>query len=142
VSCCSGSALRFGRSSNCCDAGYKGMNNDPNKEWVMEAKDGEQFEEGSDPFLAKSRAKKEAMQVRCCTLSRRTVLFHAAPLHLICSLLQKQGKREERNKRESGKVVGLPETPAVTLADKRTKSEMALEFAQLSTASYGRFDKR
>ena len=56
--------------------------------------------------------------------------------------LQKQGKREERNKRESGKVVGLPETPAVTLADKRTKSEMALEFAQLSTASYGRFDKR
>ena len=43
---------------------------------------------------------------------------------------------------ESGKVVGLPETPAVTLADKRTKSEMALEFAQLSTASYGRFDKR
>jgi hypothetical protein len=39
-------------------------------------------------------------------------------------------------------VVGLPETPAITLADKRTKSEMALEFAQLSTASYGRFDKR
>jgi hypothetical protein len=63
------------------------------------------------------------------------------PLH-ISPLLQKQGKREERNKRESGKVVGLPETPAITLADKRTKSEMALEFAQLSTASYGRFDKR
>ena len=61
---------------------------------------------------------------------------------LIHTPLQKQGKREERNKRESGKVVGLPETPAVTLADKRTKSEMALEFAQLSTASYGRFDKR
>ncbi len=59
-----------------------------------------------------------------------------------CGALQKQGKREERNKRESSKVVGLPETPAVTLADKRTKSEMALEFAQLSTASYGRFDKR
>jgi hypothetical protein len=40
------------------------MNNDPNKEWVMEQKDGEEFEQGSDPFLAKSRAKKEAMQVR------------------------------------------------------------------------------
>ncbi len=63
-------------------------------------------------------------------------------LSLTNAALQKQGKREERNKRESGKVVGLPETPAVTLADKRTKSEMALEFAQLSTASYGRFDKR
>ncbi len=45
------------------------MNNDPNKEWVMEQKDGEEFEQGSDPFLAKSRAKKEAMQVRrCCPL--------------------------------------------------------------------------
>ena len=113
------------------------MNNDPNKEWVMEAKEGEQFEEGEDPFLAKSRAKKEAIQVRrpshACARSR---------MFLIHMPLQKQGKREERNKRESGKVVGLPETPAVTLADKRTKSEMALEFAQLSTASYGRFDKR
>ncbi len=65
-----------------------------------------------------------------------------AQLPNVDAALQKQGKREERNKRESGKVVGLPETPAVTLADKRTKSEMALEFAQLSTASYGRFDKR
>lgn len=103
----------------------------------MEAKEGEQFEEGEDPFLAKSRAKKEAIQVRrpshACARSR---------MFLIHMPLQKQGKREERNKRESGKVVGLPETPAVTLADKRTKSEMALEFAQLSTASYGRFDKR
>ena len=52
-----------------CVAGYKGMNNDPNKEWVMEAKDGEQLEEGSDPFLAKSRAKKEAIQVRHRSLS-------------------------------------------------------------------------
>jgi hypothetical protein len=52
-----------------CVVGYKGMNNDPNKEWVMEAKDGEQFEEGSDPFLAKSRAKKEAIQVHCCALA-------------------------------------------------------------------------
>jgi hypothetical protein len=59
-----------------CDAtGYKGMNNDPNKEWVMEAKDGEQFEEGSDPFLAKSRAKKEAMQV----------LFGALWCSFVCS---------------------------------------------------------
>ena len=57
-------------------------------------------------------------------------------------MVQNQGKREERNKREAGRVVGLPETPTATLADKRTKSEMALEFAQLSTASYGRFDKR
>ncbi len=39
------------------------MNNDPNKEWVMEAQEGEQLEDGSDPFLAKSRAKKEAIQV-------------------------------------------------------------------------------
>jgi hypothetical protein len=52
------------------------MNNDPNKEWVLEAKDGEQFEEGEDPFLAKSRAKKEAIQVRSCALLRR-----------VCSLL-------------------------------------------------------
>ncbi len=64
------------------------------------------------------------------------------PLPLTLDMTQNQGKREERNKREAGRVVGLPETPTATLADKRTKSEMALEFAQLSTASYGRFDKR
>lgn len=62
--------------ANSRGAGYKGMNNDPNKEWVLEAKDGEQFEEGEDPFLAKSRAKKEAIQVRSCALLRR-----------VCSLL-------------------------------------------------------
>ena len=41
-----------------------------------------------------------------------------------------------------GSIKRKDKTPAITLADKRTKSEMALEFAQLSTASYGRFDKR
>ena len=56
--------LLAARVTDCCAPGYKGMNNDPNKEWVMEAKDGEQFEEGADPFLAKSRAKKEAIQVQ------------------------------------------------------------------------------
>ena len=57
------------------------MNNDPNKEWVMEAKDGEQLEEGSDPFLAKSRAKKEAIQVRHRSLPPSLYSFAAHTRH-------------------------------------------------------------
>ena len=62
-----------------CVAGYKGLNNDPNKEWVMEAKDGEQFEEGQDPFLAQSRAKKEAIQVLL-----QLQLNYCPPSHACC----------------------------------------------------------
>ncbi len=60
------------------------MNNDPNKEWVMEAQEGEQLEDGSDPFLAKSRAKKEAIQVLLLPRQPYEPLFFPRSLMLRC----------------------------------------------------------
>ena len=103
-------------ATDCDVTGYKGMNNDPNKEWVMEAKDGEQFEEGSDPFLAKSRAKKEAMQVLLYLLAIQFIPTNPTLVHRCCRNKANVRSETSASRAKSSGYLRPPPSPSPTNA--------------------------